>query len=108
MPGPVVGFQNVTLLLTLAGFAEGRKTVGAMLRDTLLQARTFEEAIPLLSDTPLASPIYLIVSGRDRGAVLTRDREGPSSAECRTRLHGGASGAGAPRQLARSRRRPGM
>jgi len=76
VPGPSIGYKDATLLATILAFAEGHQTVGGFIRNIMLKAPTFEQAIPLLSNTPLASPMYLIVGGRDRGAVLTRDRKG--------------------------------
>ena len=75
--GAVIGYKAATLLQTAQAFSEGHKTVGGVLRDALLAAPSFEEALPLLSDTPLASPLYLIVGGLDTSAIITRDRGGP-------------------------------
>jgi hypothetical protein len=77
--GAHVADKNATLLLTAQAFAEGHETVGGFLRSILLRASTFEEALPLLEDTPLASPMYLIVGGIDNSAVITRDRLGPAN-----------------------------
>lgn len=78
-PGPKIGYKNATLLSTAEAFAAGHQTVGGFLRGILLQAATFEEALPLLEHTPLASPMYLVVGGRDTSAVITRGRDGPAN-----------------------------
>jgi hypothetical protein len=70
-PGPGIGYKNSTLALTALAFAKGHSTVGNFLRSSLLKAATFEEALPLLENTPLASPMYLIVGGKVQGRVIT-------------------------------------
>ncbi len=75
-PGPMIGYKNSTLALTLLAFGEGHSTVGGFLRSSLLKAATFEEALPLLENTKLASPMYLVVGGKDQGRIITRDRDG--------------------------------
>lgn len=74
--GPKIGYQKAVLAETVAAFLEGHKPVGIFLRDALLSAETFDDALPILSSVPLASPMYLIVGGLTDGAVLTRDRRG--------------------------------
>eukprot|EP00456_Euglypha_rotunda_P033371 TRINITY_DN2585_c0_g1_i8.p1 TRINITY_DN2585_c0_g1~~TRINITY_DN2585_c0_g1_i8.p1 ORF type:complete len:346 (-),score=71.20 TRINITY_DN2585_c0_g1_i8:18-1055(-) len=56
----------------------GSSLVGLMLRDTFKSNQTFDQAIPILSDSYIASSVYLIVGGynKDEGAVITRDRLG--------------------------------
>jgi len=50
-----------------------------LIRDTLEQTQTFEDAVYRLSTTPLAAPIYLTVSGvkSGEGAIITRNRNYP-------------------------------
>jgi hypothetical protein len=78
-PGPLIGYQGASLLATVKAFEGGAPPIGKFLRDTLLGAAGYEAALPLLSAGPLASPVYLIVGGPQRGTVLTRDRAGPAA-----------------------------
>ena len=68
--------------------AKGAAPVGNFLRSVLLKAPTFEDALPLLENTPLASPMYLIVGGLREGRVITRDRDGLSKESQDTSLFG--------------------
>lgn len=82
-PGPIIGYQKATLLkMVTALLTRKGETVGKFLRDSLLAAPSFAEALPLLEDVGLASPMYLIVGGgqQGEGAVITRDRQGVATA----------------------------
>ena len=68
--------------------AKGAAPVGNFLRSVLLKAPPFEDALPLLENTPLASPMYLIVGGLREGRVITRDRDGLSKESQDTSLFG--------------------
>ena len=77
-PGPEIGWEKASLLLTLGALAEGHLTIGLYLRDALLGAASYDDALPVLASTKLASPMYIIVGGvrAGEGAVITRDRAG--------------------------------
>lgn len=75
-PGPYIGDQQTNIIMTALAFLAGHQPVGSYIRNALLTARTFEEALPLLEHTPLASPMYAIVGGMNTGTVITRDRKG--------------------------------
>ena len=83
LPGPIIGYEKSILLATVASFALGATPVGTYLRNALLSAATFEEALPILESTHLASPMYIIVGGakEDEGAVITRGRKGVATTD---------------------------
>lgn len=99
-PGPMIGYKNSTLALTLLAFGEGHSTVGGFLRSSLLSAQTFEEALPLLENTKLASPMYLIVGGKDQGRIITRDRSGLAKESQDTSIFGKSHHEALPRGAA--------
>ena len=78
LPGPIIGYEKSILLATVASFALGATPVGSYLRNALLSASTFDEALPILETTHLASPMAIIVGGTtsDNAAVITRGRKG--------------------------------
>lgn len=70
-PNPIDGpIDNIISAL------EGGKPVGMFLRSMLQNVSTYEEAIPVLNNTRLIAPVYLIVGGtsNEQGAVITRNR----------------------------------
>jgi hypothetical protein len=80
VPGPLIGYKASGALMTVASFALGAMPVGAYLRQALTEHATYDDAIPFLESKHLASPMYVIVAGAERGqgGVLTRDRKGIS------------------------------
>ena len=80
VPGPFIGYKAASALLTVSSFGLGATPVGQYLRRALTEHATFDAAMPFLESTHLASPMYIIVGGADKGqgAVLTRDRKGVS------------------------------
>eukprot|EP00658_Telonema_sp_P-2_P077404 TRINITY_DN6997_c0_g2_i3.p1 TRINITY_DN6997_c0_g2~~TRINITY_DN6997_c0_g2_i3.p1 ORF type:complete len:460 (-),score=105.78 TRINITY_DN6997_c0_g2_i3:83-1315(-) len=75
--GPVIGYQKGILLATVAGLLDGGRIVGRYLRDAMLSAPSFKDALGVLASNKLASPMYVIVGGaKGEGAVLTRGRDG--------------------------------
>jgi hypothetical protein len=52
-----------------------RWPVGYLVRDTLLKIKTYEYALSKLSESPLISPTYIIICGKERADVLARDRD---------------------------------
>ena len=77
-PGPFIGWRKAIVLEIAARLALGGTPCGIFLRDALLKAATFDEALPILETTKLASPMYVIVGGAKAGdgAVIIRDPEG--------------------------------
>jgi len=76
---------EIPFVLTIEAMLAGASSVGFTLRDALLKYSTYEEAMPYLSNTLdkassvyLNSPVYLIVSGvnKGEGTILTRKRNG--------------------------------
>eukprot|EP01065_Artemidia_motanka_P013865 TRINITY_DN1781_c0_g1_i1.p1 TRINITY_DN1781_c0_g1~~TRINITY_DN1781_c0_g1_i1.p1 ORF type:complete len:424 (+),score=171.92 TRINITY_DN1781_c0_g1_i1:63-1274(+) len=76
------GKTVIPYIPTIKQFLAGVQNVGFFLRDTLTSAPDFETALPLLKDTKIPAPSYLIASGlkAGEGAVITRDRNGTSYA----------------------------
>ena len=80
VPGPFIGYKASGALMTVASFALGAMPVGAYLRQALTEHASYDDAMPFLESTHLASPMYVIVAGAERGqgGVVTRDRKGVS------------------------------
>ena len=54
----------------------GSWPIGALVRDALENAETYEVAKQLLSNSKLISPVYFCLVGKEQGIVIIRDREG--------------------------------
>jgi hypothetical protein len=80
VPGPFIGYKASSVLMTVSSFALGAMPVGLYLRSALIQHATFDDALPFLKTTFLASPMYIIVGGasKGQGGIITRDRKGIS------------------------------
>lgn len=81
-PGPSpLNYERSSLLLTVESFLAGHKPLGSVLRDILLRTATYDEALPLLEKTSLASPVFFVVGGLTDGSVITRGRDGLAKTE---------------------------
>jgi hypothetical protein len=86
--GPKIGYEKADLAKTALAFLKGHYPVGRYLRDALLGAATYEDALPILSSLPLASPMYAIVGGKTGGTVITRARSGVATKMQDTSIYG--------------------
>eukprot|EP00418_Pyrodinium_bahamense_P098534 CAMPEP_0179026046 /NCGR_PEP_ID=MMETSP0796-20121207/8311_1 /TAXON_ID=73915 /ORGANISM="Pyrodinium bahamense, Strain pbaha01" /LENGTH=442 /DNA_ID=CAMNT_0020722111 /DNA_START=45 /DNA_END=1368 /DNA_ORIENTATION=+ len=77
-PQVLGGWQKTVVSQDVLALLELRKPVGYLLRETLLAATTFEDAVTALSQAKSVSPLYLVLAGAglNEGAVLTRNRDG--------------------------------
>lgn len=53
-----------------AGHAQGGKPIGLFLRSALQNITSYEAAIPVLNQTRLIAPVYIIVAGTENGACI--------------------------------------
>jgi len=67
----------IGIMKWLAGTAPNAKFMTFLVRDTLEQANTYEEAKAMLNNTEVLSPVYFILGGNNtgEGCIITRSRE---------------------------------
>ena len=57
---------------------EGGQAYSFLIRDILASTDSYDDALRRLQFTPLIAPCYFIIAGTNRGAVITRNRNGPA------------------------------
>ncbi|KAF0035318.1 hypothetical protein F2P81_013076, partial [Scophthalmus maximus] len=64
----------------VSAFLLGRTPVSWLVRETLVEAENFQDAVMRLSKIPIITGVYYIVGGvrAGEGVVITRDRKGPA------------------------------
>lgn len=58
------------MVLAFLGYNKWSKII----KDTVLNCESFEEAVAYLQETPAINPCYITVCGTEKGAKLTKDR----------------------------------
>jgi len=76
------GYAKSIIASDIIAMLERHKPVGYVLRETLLEHATFDDAVHALSDVKLVAPLYFIMGGAKpgEGAVITKNREGLANA----------------------------
>jgi len=72
------GYEKSIVASDVLALLQHHKPVGYVLRETLLSAPTFDDAVHQLSDVKLVAPLYFIMAGarNGEGAVITKNRDG--------------------------------
>lgn len=80
-PGPW-GWSKSVIGLDVLALLQHHKPVGYVLREALLAAPTFDDAVQQLSDVKMVAPLYFIMAGANKGegAVITKNRQGLADA----------------------------